>query len=179
MMALKSLWGGSLGGHLHKCLWQRRGKSPGNHEWQNKVSWSSDLGMRLSSFKLWLNHVNSNFIMWQILHSSFFELQIAQSLLSSSTELLPVSQQFTKGILTSPQHCTCSLFLYLISMVYQRDIYPLNISGHCHSSCCSLTTQLPGRRFMLSSPISTSSAPWWFTKVILCLSQSNSIALPM
>ena len=59
-----------------------------------------------------------------------------------------------------------------------KRYHSLNVSGHHHSSHCSLTTRSPGIFVsMLGSPVSTSSASQWFTKVMLCLSQLHYLRI--
>ena len=90
-------------------------------------------------------------------------------------KLLPVSEGIT--------HIPSMLPLFPIPFWPYLDGLPkryhsLDVSGHCHSSHCSLTTWSPGIfMFMLSSPVSTSSASWWFTKVMLCLSQLHYLCI--
>ena len=132
----------------------------------------------LSSFKLWLNQI-LKLLKFQTLNCAItFDLDLL-------TQLLPVSQRFTKGIThipsTLPIHSTLPLFPvpfwpYLNSLL--KRYHSLNVSGHHHSSHCSMTAQSPGIfMFMLGSPVCTSSASRWFTKVMLCLSQLHYLCI--
>ena len=96
-------------------------------------------------------------------------------LLLDQPRLLPVSEGITHIPSTLPLF-PVPFWPYLNGL--PKGYHSLDISGHHHSSCCSLTAWSPGIfMFVLGSPVSTSSASQWFTKVMLCLSQSHYLCI--
>ena len=83
---------------------------------------------------------------------------------SDRPRLLPVS----KGITHIPSMLPLfpvPFWPYLDGLL--KRYHSLDVSGHHHSSRCSLTTWSPGIfMFVLGSPVSTSSASQWFTSVL-------------
>ena len=133
---------------------------------------------KLSSFKLRLNQILKLLKFQTPNHAIAFDLDLL-------TQLLPVSRQFTKGITHIPSMLPIPSTLTLFPIPFWpyldglwKRYHSLNVSGHRHSSHCSLTARSPGIFvFVLGSPVSTSSASWWFTKVMLCLSQSHYLCI--